>query len=804
MSTLAATNDNTPFWAEWIKARAAADQQAIKTLLERRQQPKQQAATTLPVGTPVTEHLMRWLAPGPDRSGSGQYAAFIAGDSSWTTISGRTAWRHGLPAILEASNIQERWADSGATLAPRTWGTTQRLLFDLDAGGCCHPDTDGGIALERLLQACERRGLRIDPETAVIRSSRSGGLHVVIALPEASSHNVAALGELIAADAQLVIRKGDLEVYPEITRYTAAGEKRPLRQGVRIPLQPGTGAMPLLLKRSQGGLQLLEQALPADQWFARFWQQAEQHRDLDWVQIAGEWRGTTSERRNAERRLEREQAAAERQRRLTVEEAEREQRLSSTKGLGLGNGAMDRHQQALHRQEQRLVERKARQQRAADLSPAGYLELSGGDTNSVLIQLTREIQRNLPAESRNDTGAVEEAIRRMAPQLTGWGNASWRSKRDFDRSWPERLARWATQSAPLREHSNWDQVELRVGSGPSNGERSVLSAARAQIGVALTQALVAAGRPVATESGGRRLIGDLLAVGRRVVLTLPGGQIGTEEGAADFRVRRRRNSSVDLPCLRPRHWDALSKRLAQLSEFESIHPIAAGAVALHVLAELPVTEACTLMLEALDGVELPAAYSCGAAGLLFHARTLLNRVCPVSDPALIPEEPAALAEGDDRNGARIAPLYGPAVDGQLIATAGVGLSVEDAELEAEQVAAIRQRYPRGTWVRDRFGLAAGQVTDHRIGTTKRGLRGEQVCLDGDRWVMASGVEIDPMGGPAEFEAPIHSRWAAEPMELTLSHGALNRRRAAAAAVAAPRPPQPPEEWASPSWMELLF
>jgi len=243
--------------------------------------------------------------------------------------------------------------------------------------------------------------------------------------------------------------------------------------------------------------------------------------------------------------------------------------------------------------------------------------------------------------------------------------------------------------------------------------------------------------------------------------------------------------------------------LAQLSEFTSIHPVAAAAVAVHLLGDVELELACDWLMQLLDGAELPGAYACGARGLLFHARVLLNRICPVGDPALIPEEPAAQAEGDDRDPWFVAPLYGPAVDGDHRVSSG-SPDGED-ELEAEQLAMLGNRYPRGTWVRDRHGCDAGAVTGHRIGTTKRGLRAEQLQLDGNRWVIAMGVEIDPNGGEfEEFEAPAHgcAAMAMESRTAGVSSRLQQRvaqRRAAARAVD-PEPPVP----SMPDWMNWLL
>jgi len=264
----------------------------------------------------------------------------------------------------------------------------------------------------------------------------------------------------------------------------------------------------------------------------------------------------------------------------------------------------------------------------------------------------------------------------------------------------------------MREHREFGFVTKRIGCGLGNQERSDHSWARASVGVVLIRLLAEQGAVVSSDSAARRLIGEAMAVGRRVALEIDGDDLAPlvgEQGLEQNWVRRRLNypsppQGHAKRQIKPKAWTALASRISQVAA-GNVHPCAAAAVVLHELTDLSLEQACTAVLSGVAELQLPGAYQCQQAGLLYRARALVKGLRPVADPAeLLPEaEPAAKAQGD--GGSSVESHPSPAV--------GV-----DEAFAAEELNDVVQRFPVGSWV-EGFGPLCGRVVDHRYGLPDR-------------------------------------------------------------------------------------
>jgi hypothetical protein len=118
--------------------------------------------------------------------------------------------------------------------------TTNYLGLDIDVGSPYHLANDRQ-AFDRLLSALEKIGLTAP---VIIKSSDSGGIHIYHFLDRPlSTIRVATLVKVTLIDAGFHIKDGDLELFPNVKRYTDKGEKPSYFKGLRLPLQPNSGAM---------------------------------------------------------------------------------------------------------------------------------------------------------------------------------------------------------------------------------------------------------------------------------------------------------------------------------------------------------------------------------------------------------------------------------------------------------------------------------------------------------------------------------------------------------------------------------
>jgi hypothetical protein len=150
------------------------------------------------------------------------------------------------------------------------WG-----VIDLDAQSKYHPDQDPA-ALADILNAFEDVGL---VRCLINRSSYSGGLHLYFPLPEArNSFAIACLLKYTLEGAGIKLRGGQCEIFPNLKRYVPQGQGFSVYNGLRLPMQPDTGFIPL------------DQDLNPLVWDLEDWldgfEQAAQHQDLEKLDCA--------------------------------------------------------------------------------------------------------------------------------------------------------------------------------------------------------------------------------------------------------------------------------------------------------------------------------------------------------------------------------------------------------------------------------------------------------------------------------------------------------------------------------------
>lgn len=117
------------------------------------------------------------------------------------------------------------------------WG-----IIDLDRPSQYHP-AQNPRALETILNALEDIGIT---RTLINQSSHSGGLHLYIPLPElVSSYWLSITLKYHLEAAGIQIRSGQCELFPNPKRYIPKGQGFSHFNGIRMPMQPNTGFIPL-------------------------------------------------------------------------------------------------------------------------------------------------------------------------------------------------------------------------------------------------------------------------------------------------------------------------------------------------------------------------------------------------------------------------------------------------------------------------------------------------------------------------------------------------------------------------------
>jgi hypothetical protein len=578
---------------------------------------------------PALEHLAVFLQPGPGHDGVG-YAIRSPGDD-WLSVTVPTAYARALPLKATADNLPALWSAPEA-IALRSYGTTRTLVFDIDAGGRCHPDTDGGLALGRLLDACRVHGLWVDHRHAVIRSSASAGLHVWFALPEAlPANHVAALAAAIAATAGLVLADGHLEAYPERQQWEP-GTPPPQRQAVRVPLQPGSGAAPLRVIRAGDEALLAPSGEPVADWFAGLIAAADRH-DVDAEALAElqaprsaprDWKARTAAR-SLERRQRREERAQA-----------RAAYLAGASAPAPAAAPPARHPGGL---------------------AAGFATFAGaggrGRTNATLRALVCAFD---PAACRQDPHGMAERLREELTAHPGWPRASHASRLDVARSWPLRWVRWRGKRAggPGPGRGRHVAPDAAAVLALDNDERAEDCRGRQRIAEAFAGELRRHGLEVSD--------GTLRAAGRVLFGLGKRAAAGLELGGSHF-LPHPASTVRPLPrsVLRPRHFAPIAESFRSLPGPDAAcchgprHPLAVAVAALVELTGQAVADAVAALAGLL--ADLPGRLALpGLETLQAKASELLAIIHP--GPAASESGPQAptLALVPERRLATVSPI----------------------------------------------------------------------------------------------------------------------------------------------------
>jgi hypothetical protein len=150
--------------------------------------------------------------------------------TSWTTIT---------EYPLSRREIWNRHQDPSKIIGLRFGTTTRFLALDIDIPSPYHPANDPA-ALGTIKAALEKVGLC---RHVFIQSSHNGGVHLYTPLPAAvPTFKAACVLKAALERAGLKIEKGKLEIFPNPKRYAKPGEEPSRYNGLRLPLQPGSGS----------------------------------------------------------------------------------------------------------------------------------------------------------------------------------------------------------------------------------------------------------------------------------------------------------------------------------------------------------------------------------------------------------------------------------------------------------------------------------------------------------------------------------------------------------------------------------
>jgi hypothetical protein len=124
----------------------------------------------------------------------------------------------------------------------RPAATTRWGILDIDKHSKYHPHQNPE-ALQTIQNTLEDIGIT---RTLLNQSSHSGGLHLYIPLPElVSSYWLSITLKYHLEAAGIQIRSGQCELFPNPKRYIPKGQGFSHFNGIRMPMQPNTGFIPL-------------------------------------------------------------------------------------------------------------------------------------------------------------------------------------------------------------------------------------------------------------------------------------------------------------------------------------------------------------------------------------------------------------------------------------------------------------------------------------------------------------------------------------------------------------------------------
>ena len=141
--------------------------------------------------------------------------------------------------ILNPRNFESFWQDPKISLGLRFGGQTKFGCLDLDKNSNNNPLVNPK-RYRKLLKSLRKIGIK---RTILIRSSNSRGVHVFFFLPEEiNSFDLACALFRVLSENGFEIKAGQLEIFPNTKRYKKKGEGFSLFNGLRVPMQPGSGA----------------------------------------------------------------------------------------------------------------------------------------------------------------------------------------------------------------------------------------------------------------------------------------------------------------------------------------------------------------------------------------------------------------------------------------------------------------------------------------------------------------------------------------------------------------------------------
>ncbi|MGV2831781.1 hypothetical protein [Myxosarcina sp. GI1(2024)] len=150
------------------------------------------------------------------------------------------SWHTETRYILNPRNFESYWQDPKISLGLRFGGQTKFGCLDLDKNSHNNPLVNPKRYC-KLLKTLRTIGIK---RTILIRSSSNRGVHVFFFLPEeVNSFNLACVLFRVLSENGFEIKAGQLEIFPNTKRYKKKGEGFSLFNGLRVPMQPGSGSV---------------------------------------------------------------------------------------------------------------------------------------------------------------------------------------------------------------------------------------------------------------------------------------------------------------------------------------------------------------------------------------------------------------------------------------------------------------------------------------------------------------------------------------------------------------------------------
>ena len=140
---------------------------------------------------------------------------------------------------LNPRNFESYWQDPKISLGLRFARQTNFGCLDLDENSANNPLVNPK-RYRKLLKTLRKIGIK---RTVLIRSSSNRGVHLFFFLPLGiNSFNLACALFKVLSENCFAIKSGELEIFPNTKRYKKKGEGFSLFNGLRVPMQPGSGA----------------------------------------------------------------------------------------------------------------------------------------------------------------------------------------------------------------------------------------------------------------------------------------------------------------------------------------------------------------------------------------------------------------------------------------------------------------------------------------------------------------------------------------------------------------------------------